>query len=220
MISSQAKLDAARAVADKATSFVEGVRDDVDRLREAERSIAVDRSLQIRNSLKAGDVPAFEPVPHLSQTAAALAEKENLLRSAEIARQHLEAEAGDASRVLNAASDSVRASAETLMLAEATAIAQEIESLDAQSLELRTRLGGGSYAPIAMRGRPLTPALMRMLQMTDRMAEASIGDFAGRLHEPMRAAGRAWLRHIDELVERPDAELNFDDPPAEEAKAA
>ena len=187
-------------------------------MREVRRSAAVDQSLIIRAALVANEVPSFAPVPKSSENAAALADAESRLRSAGIARAHNEAREGEAQRNVTAAEDEVRASAEALMLAKATAIAEEIEAFDAQSLELRAKLGGGSFAPIAVRGKPLTPALMRVLQTTDRMAEASIGDFAGRLHEPMRAAGRAWLRHIDELVDNPDAELSFDDPPAEEMR--
>ena len=45
-------------------------------------------------------------------------------------------------------------------------------------------------------------------------------EFAGRLHHPMRAAGQAWLSHIDRLLVDADDELSFPEPPADEAKAA
>jgi hypothetical protein len=85
----------------------------------------------------------------------------------------------------------VRARAEALILAEATGIAEAIERLDSESLRLRTTLGGGAFAPISLRGMPLGESLARVLRSTDVMAPASIGDFAGRLHGPMRAAGQA-----------------------------
>jgi hypothetical protein len=213
-------LEVARAASERARAFADGVRDEVDALRENDRGVAVDRSLAIKAAILAGETPALGPVAGLSENAARLADAESRLRSAEIARQHIEAEAGEAVRAMTAAEDAVRQAAEALMLAEANDIAEAIERLENEALDLRTTLGGGSYAPIAVRGQPLTPPLMRVLQATDRMAEASIGDFAGRLHGPMRAAGRAWLTFVDELVLDPDAELNFDEPIVEETARA
>jgi hypothetical protein len=219
----QRALDTAGAAAERARQFAIGVRDETDALREVDRGVAVDRSLAIKAAILGGEVPSFEPVPKLAEHAAALAEAESRLRSAEVARAHIEAAEGDAVRALTAAEDAVREAAETLMLAEANSLAEEIEALDAKALALRVRLGGGQFAPIAVRGRSLTPALARVLTTTSQLSEGAIGwEFAGRLYHPMRAAGQAWLSHIDRLLVDADDELSFDEPsPAvEEAKAA
>jgi hypothetical protein len=216
----QRVLDAASEAVDRARDFAVAARDRCAAVEEETRDLAIDRSISIRNAILAGEVPSFdEPSPTLTANALAAKELEHRAAAAEIAQADLEAAESEAMRRVTAAEDAVRQAAEALMLAEANDIAEAIERLENEALELRTALGGGSYAPIAVRGQPLTPALMRVFQTTDRMAEASIGDFAGRLHGPMRAAGRSWLRYIDELVERPDAELSFDKPPAEEDKA-
>ena len=217
---SQRVLETAKAAAGRARDFAVAARDRCTAVEEETRDAAIDVSISIRNAILAGETPVFESSPTLTANALVQKELEHRAAAAEIALSDLEAQASEAMRAATAAQGAVRAAAEALMIAEANGIAEAIERLENEALELRTTLGGGSYAPIAVRGQPLTPALMRVLQTADRMAEASIGDFAGRLHGPMRAAGRAWLHFIDELVERPDAELRFDEPPIEETARA
>ncbi len=147
----------------------------------------------------------FESTPTL--TANALAERELAHRAlaAEIAQGDLEAAAGEAQVAATRAEDEVRACAEALMLAEGTAIAEQVAALDAQALALRVRLGGGAFAPIAVRGQPLSPVLAKILRETDELglAPGFASLFAGPLYTPMRKAGKAWLRFVENLSRIP-----------------
>ena len=191
-------------------------------VEEETRDVAIDVSISIRNAILAGETPVFESSPTLTANALAQKELEHRAAAAEIALSDLEAQASEAMRAATAAADSVRAAGEALMLAEATAIAERVASLDAQSLALRVRLGGGAFAPIAVRGQALSPVLPKVLRETDELglAPAFASLFAGELHWPMREAGRSWLKFIDELVLDPDAELNFDRPAEQDTARA
>ena len=217
-IEAEYRLELAGDAARRAREFVAGATERRDKFREIDRSIAVDRSAEVKAALLAGRAPTFVDAPGLSRNAAALLEAQGRVDAAEIACAEIEAEASEAQTSLNAAKGEVRAAADALLIALADAVAQEVEALEAHAVELRTRLGGGSLAPTAtsLRGAALTPALTRVLVGTDRMEfqHNSVEDLA------MRSAARGWLRLIGELVELPDAELRLDDEPQPQAIAA
>jgi hypothetical protein len=187
-------------------------------LAEVARNISLDRSGPIKSALLAGDHPQFEPLPNLSKHAEALAEAESQLQAAEVALAEIDGEDREAQADVNAAQDAVRASADVLLIAMADAVAQEVEALESRAVELRTSLGGGSFAPIstALRGAALSPALMRVLASTDAMEfpHNGVEDLA------TKRARKAWLRFIEELASDADAELCFDAPVEEEAQRA
>lgn len=212
----------ARAAADRALVFADSVRDMVDVLREQDRSISVDQSLAIKRAIVAGEEPRFEPDARLAAHAASLAEAEARLRAAEVARAHLEAQAGDAAALLGQASDAVRAAAEAVLSSTADDLAAEIEQLETAALMLRVQLGGGAFAPIAVRGRPLSERLARVLRGTDALADAGLIDVAGEMSREMREAGKAWPLFVEALVVDADAELELEGPAPveEEAQAA
>jgi hypothetical protein len=212
---SQGALEIARGASERAREFADGVRDDADRLREIDRGVAVDRSLAIKAAILAGEVPAFEPVAGLSENAARLAEAESQLRSAEIARQHLESEAAEALRAMNLASDSVREAAQGYLIAEAEHLAQSIAALELAALNLRSRLGG-SMSPIATSGLPLPEVLAKVLNETDEMSDK----FVGPLWYVVRDSASAWAGYVARLIENESATLDFSEPAAPEQRAA
>ncbi len=159
----------AKDAASRARQFAVAARDRCAAVEEETRDLAVDVSIAVRNAIIEGRTPMFESAPTL--TANALAEREFAHRAlaAEIAQGDLEAAAGEAQVAATRAEDEVRACAEALMLAEGTAIAEQVAALDAQALALRVRLGGGAFAPIAVRGQPLSPVLAKILRETDEL---------------------------------------------------
>ena len=195
-------LDAARAAVERARQFAVAARDRCAAVEEETRDLAVDVSIAVRNAIIEGRTPMFESTPTL--TANALAEREFAHRAlvAEIAQGDLEAAAGEAQVAATSAEDEVRACAEALMLAEGTAIAEQVAALDAQALALRVRLGGGAFAPIAVRGQPLSPVLAKILRETDELgldvSSRTLMEHSYRVIRRMRyGTGSTRERHND-----------------------
>jgi hypothetical protein len=203
-------LEVAQAASERARAFVEEATDRRDALREIDRSVAIDRSQGFKDALRAGEAPAFEAVPGLSSIAAALAEAQSRLDAAEIASADLIAEASEAQASVNAARDEIRSAAQSLMFAEADSFAVRIAELEGEALSLRVKLGGGSMAPIATMGLPLSETLASVLRETDERGDLFLRN--GRLWGGIKHAAEVWRGYLDSLLADPDATPNFDAP--------
>ena len=95
--------ETACAAAERARVFADGVRDECDALRENDRGVAIDRSLAIKAAILANEIPSFGSVPKLAEHAAALADAESRLRSAEIAKASIDARTNEAARAMTQA---------------------------------------------------------------------------------------------------------------------
>ena len=119
---------------------------------------------------------------------------------------------------MTAAQGEVRAAAEAALLSEAASLAEKVLELEADALALRVRLGGGSFSPIATRGVPIPEALAAVLASTDAFSDTIAR--RGDLWNGVKASAAVWAAYTDRLMADPGATLNFDEPAAEERKAA
>lgn len=211
-------LDDARAAAERAHQFVEEARDHRDGLQEKSRSIAADRSEMIKAAIISGHVPMFENAPPgLSANAAALSEAESRLQSAETACADIEAAEDEAQHAMSAARDRVRVATQEVALAEADAMAQEIEEYEGRALRLRALLGN-SLSPVGQFPQ-MTDALRRVIVSTDDMGDVFLR--RGDLWNTSKRAAPIWRQYLGGLMADSNARLDFDAPVAEAtAKAA
>ena len=203
-------------VSERVRAFVEGARSRCDEFREVGRTVAVDRAAEVAAAFRAGRVPTFETLPQLSHNARELLEAESRVAAAEIAASDLAGAESEAALAVTKARDELRQAAQSVMLAEADALAERIAALEGEALTLRVRLGGGSMCPIATMNLSLSATLAAVLQETDLMGDRFARD--GRLWNGTKDAANGWRGYLDSLLADPDATPNFE--PQTEAIAA
>lgn len=215
--SAQQAIDNARAAVVAARALVAETRDELDSHIEASKAISNNRSDGIVRAIRAGLQPSFDPALPLSEAASLRVEAEARLEAAATAFAELEAdERGALSRVA-AASESVRAGVESVVIAQADAMAREIEEHEDKALKLRAELGG-SLSPVGQ-VKTMTDALKRVISSTDDLGDVFLR--RGDLWTASRRAADIWREHLDRLSGDPDHELSFDEPsPDAEAQRA
>jgi hypothetical protein len=187
----------------------------VEGLAAIDHTIACERADQIKAAIASGAVPLFDELPAVSATAAQMAEGQSQLSACRLALGEIEADERNAEADVAKAWDEARLEVNDVLLAEADAIAEHVQALEAEALIGRARLGGPLTPVGQLRG--LSDAVVSVIASSQRL-EPLFRD--PKLTAEAHRASKVWAAFVEALGSDPDATLDFEQPATSDARAA
>jgi hypothetical protein len=192
----QAALEAAQLATGKARAYLVQARAEVAHYTEVERGAATERAAELKAAMKGGrtarDV-AHLPAKHAQERL----EAETKLKASEQAFGELAAEQAEADRVLNEAKAKLAEAVKAVVVAEADALACEVDRLEGAVAVLREKLG-----PLARWPYGRTATLSRVMAASDWFTN-------GPEDRRSQAYGFRWSAFSTALESKAGAALDF-----------
>jgi hypothetical protein len=210
------RLVAVRETRDRARAFAGEVAHEVEGLVGVSLDISAASAEAIKLALRQGAVPTFTEIPAIERNAAARADAESKLSAAKMVMDEVDGDLRDAEASLTGVRDEAAAAIVAVMVEEATAIAERILALEGEAVLLRARLGG-QFSPVGQL-RQLPAAVVDVIAGSDRFDALMIRD--PKLSSAAQRAGAVWTAFREALSGDVDAELSFDEPSVDDARAA
>ena len=198
MKNAQARLGDARSATMSAQAILEDAKREAEALNRADRSR---RSQAVKSAVKAG-----KPVDAVANTSAALQAYEAAARvdAASDALAEFELEEQECAKRATDARSAVDSAVRGVIMAQASELADRIESLDAELLTMRGRLGSTSGFLTTL--GPLGERLARVMNDT---AASRVGLTNSVEFLRSREAQHAWRGFQSALLDDPTVELVF-----------
>ncbi len=202
-------LEAARAASGRARALVADLSAAAERHLAAGKRVSLTRAGDIASALKANKVPKFETVAEIPTIESARLEAESRLVAAKQALEELSRDESAAEAALAAAEANVTGAIKSVVLAEAEAIADEIETLESEAADLHEKLGIRTYF-VGQFLAPFGTELARTSPSVARVMAQPIWETNGKPMKRCFAHMERWKAWAAALAEDADAQLKLD----------
>ena len=190
------RLGEAAGAVQGADRFIASLDEVVDAFAGVDARIAEERAEAIRDALASGAVPSMSISAELADATARRAEAQNQLSAAKQAR-HALLKAEDVAKVaVDDARTAAAAAVAAIVRAEADAIAREVERLEAEAMQLRAKLAGAEFVPVAAVPAPPGDAERRVLGGNGKTDIVIRNMPLWRLAEDYRARWRSFAMQL------------------------